>query len=1341
MLQKISFNLASKFYLTLRQYNNPSMEIEDFTVPYNLEALVKEDAANPEGVKRELKKFTRSKCLQILTDADSYDFIAWAIDHSKGSDQHVISIAEILEELCSETADKVKHFFKHHDSGLEDIGAIQSFKKAACLMLLYLKTTLKGSKSNIMQTEDSKKLKNRLVDPLLQKQLSLLTFLSKTIDSYGGKSEMLDPELGIHLLDVAFRFIKCGLINEGAAIEHLTKLIRNLMLYHFCKNHEFNAKLLNSLEDGAEEGGKFTGKLMASLLVNGKENLAEIAHESIMRIIEILMTRKYSDSPLYKNSREFLLEIVENEPLYFYNNFGIFVILLGCENYTIRTFVCEAMLRSSVFLRERAMVDTAIKEKILKFFEIVCERTKDKSSFARSSVLGCISSYINLGLLNDEAFNEVFIIACERITDNSSMVRKKALVLLQELCIVFKARLPTQEQLAEEIFRITGNTIDQEKSKKDREALNDESQEVNENTNGQVGSKSKSKHSKILEELDRDNERVEYNEDDLLINSKSKRKGKKKGNNGPESSALKNMGILEETIDPKRREELRPFYEGEESNSLTVDLPAVDQQLLKLRFYEKIYQYLHNVLPDIKVLIFSRSTTDTIESLRLIYIFTQMELKSSRPLFFESFKLIWIKEQQIKDELLRIFHRVFINKYSAEQVIENLISVFNECDLNARVSLEEIVNQLLKRDCDERDGKANHGIDKLQISIKKNLWDIFLQIYTESAQREKCIKVLKLLKLCTNLYPQWIPDNITSIFEVIKDMMTTGFSDFEILAEFSGILTGLVSENTELKDVIVKSLMYFLLKYQGTFDPYYPHFMEKVVYVIFSFKKNPEVVCDYLVKRLTTFLTKDSLKNYSQPLFDNPDHYFHVPLSQIANNSQGEEADSCVQRSKLVHLILAVGHIALKFLFYFEKIDAILQSRRSKIQNTQVQNELEQAIGGADAEYEAQREVLSALINKRIFKDSLLSSFLPLFVHIIRTELEMASNGQNAEAPSLKGSKGNLISQPNMIPRSSNQSHNQFQSQPDMLNRSPVTSSQRQGSNSGINLLALSALDSLCKYMMVSSVLCTEHLSLIFEVIDNPHIHSGFASNAIIYLGDLFHKHPNILSPYMNRIFNCLKSKSSAIRRTAVTVLSHLILNDFVKLKAEVADFVFLLDDEDPQIIEIANLFFHQLSEKDNKFIYNILPDAISRLSLPEEQHGVSEIHFEKFAKFFLKFIQKEKVVENLIEKLILRLKGKENDKEIRNIVYCIFCLVNNDKGLQKLNENVETLRLVIDVHDVRQVMKNLFYRLRKNTKINKVSLDELEGILFQNTEDIFNELKKRKQDKQRPKRGRKANG
>ena len=81
-------------------------------------------------------------------------------------------------------------------------------------------------------------------------------------------------------------------------------------------------------------------------------------------------------------------------------------------------------------------------------------------------------------------------------------------------------------------------------------------------------------------------------------------------------------------------------------------------------------------------------------------------------------------------------------------------------------------------------------------------------------------------------------------------------------------------------------------------------------------------------------------------------------------------------------------------------------------------------------------------------------------------------------------------------------------------------------------------------------------------------------------------------------MYACLRDDSSLVRSNTVTVLTHLILNDMIKVKGQISDMALCIMDECDKISNMAKLFFTELSRKGNA-LYNVMPDIVSRLSDP----------------------------------------------------------------------------------------------------------------------------------------------
>jgi hypothetical protein len=55
-------------------------------------------------------------------------------------------------------------------------------------------------------------------------------------------------------------------------------------------------------------------------------------------------------------------------------------------------------------------------------------------------------------------------------------------------------------------------------------------------------------------------------------------------------------------------------------------------------------------------------------------------------------------------------------------------------------------------------------------------------------------------------------------------------------------------------------------------------------------------------------------------------------------------------------------------------------------------------------------------------------------------------------------------------------------------------------------------------------------------------------ANLIVGAGDLSFRFPNTLEPWTPRMYACLRDESSHVRSNTLTVLTHLILNDMIKV-------------------------------------------------------------------------------------------------------------------------------------------------------------------------------------------------
>jgi len=217
------------------------------------------------------------------------------------------------------------------------------------------------------------------------------------------------------------------------------------------------------------------------------------------------------------------------------------------------------------------------------------------------------------------------------------------------------------------------------------------------------------------------------------------------------------------------------------------------------------------------------------------------------------------------------------------------------------------------------------------------------------------------------------------------------------------------------------------------------------------------------------------------------------------------------------------------------------------------------------------------------------------------------------------------------------------------------------------DLLRQSATLSLCKFMCISSAFCEKHLPLLFNTVANdPSTNTILRANVAVAVGDLAFRFPNAIEPYTPMIYSFLKDPSNRVRRHTLMVLTHLILNDMVKVKGQVCEIALCLEDKDPRIRDMSRLLFHELSKRSNNPIYNLLPDIISRLS----QMDTSKQAFRSIMAFLLGFIKKERQNEVLVEKICQRFPTCNSLSQKAALAFCLAHLKSNEKCIKILNDS-----------------------------------------------------------------------
>ncbi|KAM7260107.1 hypothetical protein ACFE04_015848 [Oxalis oulophora] len=253
--------------------------------------------------------------------------------------------------------------------------------------------------------------------------------------------------------------------------------------------------------------------------------------------------------------------------------------------------------------------------------------------------------------------------------------------------------------------------------------------------------------------------------------------------------------------------------------------------------------------------------------------------------------------------------------------------------------------------------------------------------------------------------------------------------------------------------------------------------------------------------------------------------------------------------------------------------------------------------------------------------------------------------------------------------------------------------------------LQASAMLALCRLMIVDANYCSANLQLLFTVVESSPSET-VRSNCTIALGDLAVRFPNLLEPWTENMYTRLRDSSVSVRKNAVLVLSHLILNDMMKVKGHINEMAIRVEDDDERISNLVKLFFHELSKKGSNPIYNLLPDILGKLC----NQNLERESFYNIMQFLIGSIKKDKQMEALVEKLCNRFSGVTDVRQWEYMSYCLSQLTFTEKGMKKLIDLFKTYEHALSEDSVMDHFKNIINKGKKFAKPElKVCIEEFE--------------------------------
>ncbi|KAM9724450.1 condensin complex subunit 1 [Menidia menidia] len=987
----------------------------------------------------------------------------------------------------------------------------------------------------------------------------------------------------------------------------------------------------------------------------------------------------------------FLSELSALVPDLMIPNISVLISHLEGESHTMRVAVCEMLGEILVRVLCGDGLDESGKADRDRFFDTLQEHLHDTHSHVRARVLQVYTRIVNSKALPLCRYSEVMEITVGRLMDKSINAVKSAIQLLAAFiahnpysCKLSSADLkkPLEKEMAK--LREMKEKLEERapvtviKASELWDAMEPELlvtvRTVLEPTNEE--------EKKQEAEDDRDVEEEKAAEDDRATAVKIAQYLRiNKYRNAvqlcirayscfPESEMFASLS----TLSTKNiMDSLALIFKGsdEENSELSQNLPPTPQKEGakevddgELKKQEMLVQYLKDTetfalqvekaISVINTMLYWKTTSVVQEAVQFCVTVCEFSVANSVSGVRKMLPLVWSTDAAIKDAVVQAYRRLYLNpqgdsvRMKAHTLVDNLSELMVDASLGTIQCLEEIVQEFF--------GSGS----SLQSTVVQVLWERFtgkretpalhkraaVLLLGMAARAEREVVLSNLDTLCSVA----LGEKVTEDFLLARDTVITICSITDHVRQSKGAPLRLPQDHqlfTCLTQAIAEGVVME--------DPYWHSFMEQAVRLIYFLAESPDQLCSRLLQRSARLL----LDQIAEGGEVNKDVGQNQDGSQ-ESSEQGEQVN-CVC---LAQLLALCGCVAFWQVSHLERsVSAELRRRRgeteereekekgpsSKAKQAANESAMEEELGliGASAE-DTEAELIRKICEAELLaEENLLSAFLPLLVRVCS---------------------------------------------------SPGRYSHPQ--------LTTAACLALSQYMMISPSVCEENIRLMFTVLERSTL-PVVRANAIIALGDLTVRFPNILEPWTQNLYARLSDEVSSVRQTAVTVLTQLVLKDVLKVKGQVSEVAVLLIDPEPHITSLALNFFNELASKDNA-IYNLLPDIISRLSDPER--AMSSEDFNTIMKQLFSYITKERQTESLVEKLCQRFRTAKTERQWCDLAVSLSLLSMCERGFKRLQECWECYSDKLTESGVYQPLLSITAKLRRGAKPQfKAQVDEFE--------------------------------
>ena len=716
-----------------------------------------------------------------------------------------------------------------------------------------------------------------------------------------------------------------------------------------------------------------------------------------------------------------------------------------------------------------------------------------------------------------------------------------------------------------------------------------------------------------------------------------------------------------------------------------LDLNRLDQDTLQeeLSKHQTLVNYLkdsvafgeelNKALPTMCLLLGSKQVSDVLEAVNFFVSAYEFGVLNAMIGVRKMLTLIFSREQDIKKAVVGAYKKLYIDETTPKQIVKNLIALVDGASVGEIASLEELVLMLVE--------SGDIGKECFQL-----LWQYFTMAGATTTEEESRSAVI-VLGMVANTQPTIITSNLALLVNTGLQLGATKESSvpgnrvavpasFRLVHDTCVALSKVANIKqvkdkvqappkfeadhnmfTQLENILIQGIWDFK-------DPFYIPMSQKALMVVYLLSEQPDALAGRVIKSI---------------------------CSALKERKSWLEVDCKV----IQRLISIVGHASLCQLNYLDVSVLNEMKRRKAIRETKAEEKLKSSrkssvvINSSGKRRQSNCATLSAAAalddgddNLEVLGAEADDAEFEFIRNVCETEVVTASDTLiPVFLPLVQDICANAVKYPEP------------------------------------NLRSAASL-ALAKIMLVSSKCCEEYLQLLFTVMEKSP-EPVIRANLIVATGDLSFRFPNTLEPWTPHMYRMLRDTSSQVRSNTLTVLTHLILNDMIKVKGQISDIALCIADVSDKISGLAKHFFSELSRKGNA-LYNVMPDIISRLSSSSKVDGggergsevrIAEETFRAIMSYIAGLIEKDKHLESLVEKLCQRFRVTNNcERQWRDLSFCLSLFKYSDKAIKKLSENFLCFSDKLHEDEVHNVFLGILVHSRKQAKQEiKLAIDELE--------------------------------